>query len=71
MIFEKKAARISGLTKVLEFFSRAWECDAANLAKISRESNSFPADLALWSWDKMVRIWVGVTMSFLCFSCLA
>ena len=56
MILENKAARVSGLTKVLEFFSRSRECEAANLAKMSRESNSFPAALALWSWDRMVRI---------------
>ena len=69
MILEKKATRVSGLTKVLEFFSRARECEAANLAKMSRESNSFPVALALWSRDKMVRIWLGVTMSFFCSSC--
>ena len=34
MIFEKKAARLSVLTKVFEFFSRARECEAASLAKI-------------------------------------
>ena len=47
MTFEKKAVRISSLTEVFEFFSRARDCEAANLAKMSRESNLFPAALAL------------------------
>ena len=51
MIREKKAASVSGMIKFLEFFSRARECDAANLAKMSMESNSFHAALALYSWD--------------------
>ena len=74
MIRDKKTASISGLTEVLEFFSRARMCDAANLAKMSMESNSFPAALALCSWDKMVKIWlqdVGVTMSFFLFFMLS
>ena len=67
MIFEKKAAKTSGLTKVFEFFSRARKCDAASLAKMSRESSSFPAALALLSRDKMVKIWLGVTVGFFSF----
>ena len=67
MIREKRTDRVSGLTKVLEFFSRAHECDAANLAKMLKKSNSFPAALTPWSWDKMVKILLGVTMSFFSF----
>ena len=44
-----------------------FEKKTASLAKMLRASGPFPAALALWSWDKTVRIWLGVTVSFFSF----
>ena len=67
MICEKKEASVFGLTKVVEFFFRHLACVVAILMKMSKDSRSFPAALALRSCLKRTIIWLGVTISFLLF----